>query len=390
MAWYSDEQYAMIQDCRDKKHTAASAFKQRTHCGKGGGVKLPSDYRTAKEIRAMNGECVSYRMGDPITWDEFKTWPEEHQKTYILNVREKFKVPGTALAKAMGTEEHRLRQYIKCLGLSQGKEAGGAGKWWHDTDDATRFWAWWNGEEIPEYTTPNLREPMTWHQFKSLTQEQKTEYIVWIRDIFSAPDRHIAETLFRISPITLHKEFTVLGLCLGKNGSSSKKVWNKESFIAWCNKNKKSPEEGPVTKVEPTINVEELFAMYANTEEAANEEITGIEEAKDTTEPTVEEETMVEEAIIDNPDGILDIPEAPVTLEKTCTPETCELAGDCEKKRIYDAGPIAFAGNSIPIIPKSGSMTFENNRAEDILTTLKTLLGNTRVNLTVTWDCKFE
>ena len=46
MAWYSDEQFAMIEDCREKKSTAASAFKQRTHCGKGGGVKLASDFMT--------------------------------------------------------------------------------------------------------------------------------------------------------------------------------------------------------------------------------------------------------------------------------------------------------------------------------------------------------
>lgn len=257
---YSDEQYEMILDCREKKSTAASAFKHRTHCGKGGGVKLPFDYMSAKEIKSMNGECVSYRMSDPITWEEFKTWPEEHQKTYIIQVREKFKVPGTALAKAMGTDEHRLRQYIKCLGLNQGKECGGASCHWHDSDDATRFWAWWKGEEVPSEINeaPDLRKPMRFNQFKSLSDDDKIAYITWIREYFGAPDKHIAETLFRINPITLRKAFATLCLNKGKEGAHGVKAWNKESFIAWCDQIKKKPIEGPVVKVEPASGESEV------------------------------------------------------------------------------------------------------------------------------------
>lgn len=58
MAWYSDEQYTMIQDSREKKSIAASAFKQRTHCGKCGGVRLPSDSMSKKELKVLYG--ISY------------------------------------------------------------------------------------------------------------------------------------------------------------------------------------------------------------------------------------------------------------------------------------------------------------------------------------------
>lgn len=47
MAWYSDEEYAYRQDCKEKAITARSARYKRTHCGKGGAVKFPSDYMTA-------------------------------------------------------------------------------------------------------------------------------------------------------------------------------------------------------------------------------------------------------------------------------------------------------------------------------------------------------
>lgn len=329
MAWYSDEQYTMIQDCREKKSTAASAFKQRTHCGKGGGVKLPSDYMSRKEIKAMNGECVTYRMNDPIAWEEFKTWPEEHQKNYIVNLREKYKIPGTALAKAMGVEEYRLRQYVKCLGLNQGKEAGATGRLWHESEDARYFWAWWNGEEIPEEEkTPDLRKPMSWDMFKKLPDDLKVEYINWIRDYFGAPDKHIAETLFRISDFTMRKVFTAVGLSRGKTaGSCGIRCWNKESFIAWCAQNKKTPVEGPVMKVE-----------------------------------CVTPENIPETEVVDTPD----IP------EESTEEITPEIITTC---------------NTIPVIPKSGSMTFENNYTEDILATLKTLLDiPQRINLTVTWE----
>ena len=45
-----DEEYLFRQDSRDKALTARSARHKRTHCGKGGRVKLPSDYMTKKEL----------------------------------------------------------------------------------------------------------------------------------------------------------------------------------------------------------------------------------------------------------------------------------------------------------------------------------------------------
>lgn len=145
MAWLSDEEYTLRQENRDKSITARSARHARTHCGKSGGVKLPCDYMSKKELRAMNGACKSYRMNDPISWEEFKKWPDEHKITYIKNLREKYKVPTTALAKAMGVQEATLRRWLKCLGLAPGKEVAAAGRHWHNSDDSTRFWAWWHG-----------------------------------------------------------------------------------------------------------------------------------------------------------------------------------------------------------------------------------------------------
>ena len=42
--------------------------------------------------------------------------------------------------------------------------------------------------------------------------------------------------------------------------------------------------------------------------------------------------------------------------------------------------------HQIPVHPQSGHITFRNNNAEDILATLKSLLGDMKVNMTVSWD----
>ena len=47
----TDERYTFVSDVRDKKRTARGAFNKRTHCGKGGAVKFPSDFMSKKEIK---------------------------------------------------------------------------------------------------------------------------------------------------------------------------------------------------------------------------------------------------------------------------------------------------------------------------------------------------
>lgn len=54
------------------------------------------------------------------------------------------------------------------------------------------------------------------------------------------------------------------------------------------------------------------------------------------------------------------------------------------------AGPLTFVDHHLPVIPKSGTMSFNGNFADDALDTIKTILSNARVNLTISWECMFE
>lgn len=152
MAWMSDERYELMQDTREKAITARSARSTRTHCGKRGPVRFPSDSLSKKEREAMNGKCESYRLNDPMTWEEFKSMPEDLQIIYIKALRNKYKVPDRALARAMGVEPATFGAHIRKLKLGQGKGASAAGRKWLDTPDADIFAAWWSGVRVKEET----------------------------------------------------------------------------------------------------------------------------------------------------------------------------------------------------------------------------------------------
>lgn len=153
-----DETYAFISDVKEKGFTARSARHTRTHCGKGGRVRLPSDNLSKKELEKMNGEVKRYRLNDPMDWKEFKSMPDDLKITYIKLLRQKFNVPGTQIAKMMGINTCSFSQEMTRLGIGAGKSSRGRSTQW----DKEGFLAWWHG--VDKLPTPVPVEP---------TQEEK-------------------------------------------------------------------------------------------------------------------------------------------------------------------------------------------------------------------------
>lgn len=96
----TDEQYVFIQDIKEKKSTARSAFHKK------GGSKskkctLPSDYLTRKEREAMNGEVKSWNMNEFYTWDEFKQMPKDIAAAYISTLNQKYRVSMMNIAEKL-------------------------------------------------------------------------------------------------------------------------------------------------------------------------------------------------------------------------------------------------------------------------------------------------
>lgn len=116
-----DETYVFVSDVREKKRTARGSFNRRTHAGKGGTVKLPSDYLTRRELKAMSGEVKSYRLNEPMSWAEFKAMPSDLQVTYINAIRNKFSVPDGKIAEMFGTNKDAVSRYFQRLALNMGR-----------------------------------------------------------------------------------------------------------------------------------------------------------------------------------------------------------------------------------------------------------------------------
>lgn len=251
MARMSDEKYELMQDTRDKAITARSAHSTRTHCGKGGAVKFPSDNLTKKEREAMNSECKSYRMNDPMTWEQFKSMPDDLKVIYIKALRKKYNVPNNALASMFGVDPAVVSVSLKKLGLSVGHSAGG------------------------------------------------------------------------------------------------KREWDKAGFLAWCNGVKVEAKEKPTYKP-----IDELIAVTEDAE----------------IKSYVENDIAVAKEVAE----CKEFSDAP-TLVINSMPTIC-------------TNPYHYT----PVIPKNGSMVFKNNRAEDALATMKSLLQDVRVNMTITWEASFD
>lgn len=139
----------MIEDSREKKNIANSSKHRRTHCGKSGGVKLPSDFMTRKEIRAMNSEIRSYKMNEPMSWNEFKLLPDDLKIEYIKMLRSKFNVPDIEIAKFMGVSNSAFSKKARILGLGLGRDKSGVAKRWYKTEKAVDFYTWL-GTNMPD------------------------------------------------------------------------------------------------------------------------------------------------------------------------------------------------------------------------------------------------
>ena len=155
MAWMNDYEWDFVKDSMDKKNVARSARSTRTHCGKGGAVKFPSDYLTKKELKAMSGEVIKYAsLKKPMSWNEFKELPDDLKKEYISYIRAQFGTPDKYIAEMMGISQYTLCIYFKDLKLGQGSASGGSNRKWKREE----FLAWSSGADLEAEVAPVPKE----------------------------------------------------------------------------------------------------------------------------------------------------------------------------------------------------------------------------------------
>lgn len=148
----TDEEYIFRTECAEKKRTARGSFNRLSHAGKGGRVKMPSDYMTKKERDKMNGEVQSYALHCPMKWEHFKRMPDDLKHEYLSAIINKYNPQREALAKMFGITPNTL--YVTCREVGISFQNGGARKGRNDA-----FWAWVNGAtEAKQETAPEIAE----------------------------------------------------------------------------------------------------------------------------------------------------------------------------------------------------------------------------------------
>lgn len=163
----TDEEYIFRCDSTEKKRTARGAHNKRTHNGKGGRVKFPSDYMTKKEREKMNGEARSFQLNKPMTWNEYTQLPFDLKGEYLKNITGTFNPTTKALGAMLGVSDETARQELLKHDITR-QRGGQPGR----IRDAA-FIKWLNGEngtpevaiaEEPETpAAPNKREKITEH-----------------------------------------------------------------------------------------------------------------------------------------------------------------------------------------------------------------------------------
>lgn len=180
-----DEQYIFLIDTAEKKRIARGSHNKRTHCGKGGNIKFPSDFMSKKEREAMNGEVKSYNLNKPMVWKEIRKMPRDLQITYIKKIRNNYDVPDAVLAESFGLSQSYISQVLSNLGLGSGLNAGGKRRGWRKSEKAKRFYAWWeqgvhetsgkNNEAVKIDDAPEIKTTVKVANDES---SQKVEYTV--------------------------------------------------------------------------------------------------------------------------------------------------------------------------------------------------------------------
>ena len=334
MAWYSDEEYEFRRDCGEKKRTAASSHKQRTHAGKGGRVRFPSDFKSRKELKAMNGECVTYKLGDPMIWDEFKKLPDEYKIMYIKGIREKFGAHDGRIAGMMGIDRKTFQLYL--VDLKVGLDQDYNYVVWDE--EAWNMWAFGKREEtvveeVIEAAESDISiKPMSWTDFRVLPDEEKIAYIKAVRDTFKPTDGAIAEMMGVVNT-TLGKELRRLGLGLGKGSPlGARHHWDSDAYYRWA-----------------------FPTRYLKSD---------VKSAGDMAKPDVKEPETVCEALEAPVSEVQEICKVEEAVENTVT----EAIRHCET-----------------VVPKIGSMTFECE-AGAALNMVKMLLSGSKVRIKVEWE----
>ena len=99
-------------EVKERKKIANQA-KYRKNGRKSKKCSLPSDSLTPAQIKKMNGECKVYKIGQPISFNEFKSYPVEMQIKYLEWMRDNLGANRQMIVETLGISNGYIYTYAK-------------------------------------------------------------------------------------------------------------------------------------------------------------------------------------------------------------------------------------------------------------------------------------
>ena len=132
---------------RDRKALVPSARK-RVNGSKTRFVGLPHDNLSPAQLKKLNGKVEVYNMHKPMTWEQFKSLPDDLSQQYIAYLENEFHISTGALATAFGVTSPPLRAQIEKKNIS-----------FHSSkrmtkEDMAAFDSFWNGVQAVTVVNP--------------------------------------------------------------------------------------------------------------------------------------------------------------------------------------------------------------------------------------------
>jgi len=104
-------------DIREKKSAGHSARRRRSG-SRTAYVSLPSDHKTKKELERMNGEVKSYKLSEPMTFQEFRDMPADLRRQYTAFLAHTYGATMSVIAEAFGVSISTFRRSVADCDLS--------------------------------------------------------------------------------------------------------------------------------------------------------------------------------------------------------------------------------------------------------------------------------
>lgn len=105
-------------DCMEKKRIA-SGSRHMKRGSKSKKCSLPSDMLTPAQIKKKNGKVIKMDMTKPTSFKDFKTWPEDLQKEYLMRYVNEFGCTINDLAALLNVYHATLRKHMSDIGFDK-------------------------------------------------------------------------------------------------------------------------------------------------------------------------------------------------------------------------------------------------------------------------------